>query len=68
MFLACLFIASFAGSEHAYATAPALFYVACLTLSELSQFDWEYVTEVIPACVTALTMPFSLRSLAYRRE
>ncbi len=42
-----------------YATAPALFYVACLMLRELVELDWEDLTEVVPACVTALLMPFT---------
>ncbi|MGN7126612.1 NCS2 family permease [Methylorubrum thiocyanatum] len=59
LFLACLFFAPLAGSVPAYATAPALFYVACLMLRELTALDWDDVTEVIPACVTALLMPFT---------
>ena len=59
LFLACLFIAPLAGSVPAYATAPALFYVACLMLHELVDLDWDDLTEVIPACVTALLMPFT---------
>ena len=59
LFLACLFLSPLAGSVPAYATAPALFYVACLMLRELVELDWEDTTEVIPACVTALLMPFT---------
>lgn len=59
LFLACLFIAPLAGSVPPYATAPALFYVACLMLRELNDLEWDDVTEVIPACVTALMMPFT---------
>jgi adenine/guanine/hypoxanthine permease len=59
LFLACLFIAPLAGSVPAYATAPALFFVACLMLRELVDLDWEDTTEVIPAAVTALAMPFT---------
>ncbi len=59
LFLACLFIAPLAGTVPAYATAPALFYVACLMLRELTHLNWDDVTEVIPACVTALLMPFT---------
>lgn len=43
----------------AYATAPALFYVACLMIRDLVELDWDDKTEVLPACVTALTMPFT---------
>lgn len=59
LFLACLFFAPLAGSVPPYATAPALFYVACLMLRELVALDWDDITEVIPACVTALMMPFT---------
>jgi len=33
--------------------------VACLMLRELTELDWDDTTEVIPAAVTALTMPFT---------
>lgn len=59
LFLLCLFFAPLAGSVPAYATAPALFYVACLMLRELVELEWGDLTEVIPACVTALLMPFT---------
>ena len=59
LFLACLFFAPLAGSVPPYATAPALFYVACLMLRELVHLDWDDITEVVPACVTALLMPFT---------
>ncbi|MGV7034486.1 NCS2 family permease [Methylobacterium symbioticum] len=59
LFLLCLFFAPLAGSVPAYATAPALFYVACLMLRELVDLDWDDLTEVVPACVTALLMPFT---------
>jgi AGZA family xanthine/uracil permease-like MFS transporter len=59
LFLACLVFAPLAGSVPAYATAPALFYVACLMLRELTELDWDESTEVVPAAVTALAMPFT---------
>lgn len=59
LFLACLFIAPLAGVVPAYATAPALFFVACLMLRELTELDWDDTTEVVPAAVTALAMPFT---------
>ena len=59
LFLACLFFAPLAGSVPAYATAPALFYVACLMLRELVDLEWDDLTEVVPACVAALLMPFT---------
>ncbi|MHA7599799.1 NCS2 family permease [Alicycliphilus sp. T452] len=59
LFLACLFIAPLAGVVPAYATAPALFFVACLMLRELTELDWDDSTEIVPAAVTALMMPFT---------
>lgn len=59
LFLACLFISPLAGAVPAYATAPALLFVACLMLRELTELDWDEPTEVIPAVITALMMPFT---------
>jgi AGZA family xanthine/uracil permease-like MFS transporter len=59
MFLACLMISPLAGSVPAYATAPALLFVGCLMLRDLVELNWEDTTEVIPAAVTALAMPFT---------
>lgn len=59
LFLACLFLAPLAGNIPAYATAPALLYVACLMARGLAEVDWEDVTEYAPAVVTALAMPLT---------
>jgi hypothetical protein len=59
LFLACLMISPLAGSVPAYATAPALFFVGCLMLRDLVELDWDDTTEVIPAALTALAMPFT---------
>lgn len=59
LFLACLVISPLAGTVPPYATAPALFYVACLMLRELVELNWDETTEVVPAAVTALVMPFT---------
>ena len=59
LFLACLFISPLAGAVPAYATAPALFFVACLMLRELTELNWDETTEVVPATVTALAMPLT---------
>jgi len=59
LFLAALFIAPLAGSVPAYATAPALLYVAGLMMRELIDIDWSDVTEATPAALTALIMPFT---------
>jgi len=59
LFLAALFISPLAGSVPAYATAPALLYVAGLMLHELVEIDWADVTEATPAALTAIIMPFT---------
>ncbi|MBI2736475.1 MAG: NCS2 family permease [Rhodospirillales bacterium] len=59
LFLLALFVSPLAGSIPAYATAPALFYVACLMVRSLTEIEWDDVTEAAPAVVTAITMPFT---------
>ncbi len=59
LFLAALFFSPLAGSVPAYATAPALLYVAGLMMRELVEIHWEDVTEAAPAALTALMMPFT---------
>jgi AGZA family xanthine/uracil permease-like MFS transporter len=59
LFLLSLFLAPLAGTVPAYATAPALFYVACLMTRGLAEIDWEDVTEYAPAVVAAFTMPLT---------
>ncbi|WP_459614216.1 NCS2 family permease [Bordetella sp. 2513F-2] len=59
LFLAALFISPLAGSVPAYATAPALLYVAGLMMRELIEIDWNDVAEATPAALTALIMPFT---------
>lgn len=59
LFVAALFFAPLAGTIPAYATAPALFYVACLMMRGLTELDWEDATEYAPAVVTAITMPLT---------
>jgi len=59
LFLACLFFAPLAGVVPGYATAPALLYVSCLMLRELADLPWDDATEVVPATLTALMMPFT---------
>jgi len=59
LFLLSLLVAPAAGAVPAYATAPAIFFVACIMARGLSEFDWEDVTESAPAVVTALAMPLT---------
>ncbi len=59
LFLCALFFAPVITVVPAYATAPALVYVAGLMLSELSHVKWDDVTEAIPAALTVFAMPFT---------
>jgi AGZA family xanthine/uracil permease-like MFS transporter len=59
LFLAALFFAPLAGVVPGYATAPALLYVSCLMLREMVDLPWDDATEVVPATLTALLMPFT---------
>jgi AGZA family xanthine/uracil permease-like MFS transporter len=43
----------------AYATAAALFYVACVMARGLAEVDWDDITEYAPAVVAAVTMPLT---------
>lgn len=59
LFLLALFFAPLAGAVPAYATAPALIYVACLMMREFKEIEWDDITEAVPAGLTALMMPFT---------
>lgn len=59
LFLLTLFFAPLAGTVPAFATAPALLFVACLMTRGLAEIDWDDVTEYAPAVLTALSMPLT---------
>lgn len=59
LFLLTLFFSPLAGAVPAFATAPALLFVACLMARGLAEIDWEDPTEYAPAVVTAITMPLT---------
>jgi AGZA family xanthine/uracil permease-like MFS transporter len=59
LFLLALFFAPLAGTVPAYATAPALLFVACIMTRALAEVDWEDPTEYAPAVVTAISMPLT---------
>jgi AGZA family xanthine/uracil permease-like MFS transporter len=59
LFLLALFLAPLATSIPAFATAPALLFVACLMAKSLQELDWADATDYMPAIVTAITMPFT---------
>jgi len=59
LFALCLFLSPLASTIPAYATAPALLFVACLMVRGLAEINWDDVTEVAPAVVTAVSMPLT---------
>jgi len=59
LFLLSLFFSPLAGSIPAYATAPALMFVAVLMLSSLASIDWEDLAVAAPVAVAALAMPLT---------
>lgn len=59
LFLLCLGFAPLARSIPAFATAPALVFVAAHFARNLADVDWEDATEYAPAVVTAILMPLT---------
>lgn len=59
LFLAALVLSPLANTVPAYATAPALLFVACLMAQGITEIDWQDATEYVPAVVLAMTMPFT---------
>ena len=59
LFLLCLFLAPLAETVPPYATAPALLFVACLMARGLAEINWDDITDVAPAVITALSMPLT---------
>jgi AGZA family xanthine/uracil permease-like MFS transporter len=59
LFLLALFLAPLAAAIPAFATAPALIYVACLMAHSLKALPWEDSTEYLPAILGAMAMPFT---------
>lgn len=59
LFAASLLFAPLIGAVPAYATAPALIFVAGLFAREMKDIAWDDITEALPALVTALAIPFT---------
>ncbi len=58
-FLLALFLSPLAGTIPAYATAPALVFVACLMAPSLKDINWDDITDYAPSVITAITMPLT---------
>ncbi|WP_439212313.1 NCS2 family permease [Duffyella gerundensis] len=59
LFVLSLFFSPLAASVPAFATAPALLFIAVLMASGLAEIDWKDITTAAPVTVTALTMPLT---------
>lgn len=59
LFVLSLFFSPLASSVPAFATAPALLFIAVLMTSGLAEIDWKDITTAAPVTVTALTMPLT---------
>ena len=58
-FLLSIGLAPLAQTVPAYATAPALVFVACMMIACLKSVSWDDVTEYVPVAVIAITMPLT---------
>ncbi len=59
LFLLCLGFAPLAQSIPAYATGPALVFVATFFARNLNDIDWDDTTEYAPAMLAAILMPLT---------
>lgn len=59
LLLLSLFFSPLAASIPAFATAPALIVVGAMMITELEKFDWSDTSELIPAFIIIVTIPFT---------
>ena len=59
LFGVCLWLAPLAQSIPAFATAPALVFIATYFLRNLKDIDWDDVSEYAPAVLAAIIMPLT---------
>ena len=59
LFLLALFLSPLAELIPAFATAPAIMFIACLMTKAFIDVNWKDFTEYAPAVITALTMPLT---------
>jgi len=64
LFAACLGLAPLAQSVPAFATAPALIFIATYFLRNVKDINWDDVSEYAPAVLAAIVMPLTY-SIAY---
>ena len=59
LFIASLFFMPIVGIVPSAATAPALIIVGVMMMSNVTKLDWDDYTEIIPAFMAMVTMPFA---------
>jgi len=59
LFASCIFFEPLFASIPAFATAPALIFVAANFLSSLKRVEWDDLSQAVPVMVIALVMPVS---------
>ena len=59
LFLLSVFISPIAESIPVFATAPALIFVGVLMLKSIIRIDWDDFSEVLPAFIVMVSMPFT---------
>jgi len=59
LFLLALFFRPLVGIVPAAATAPALIIVGTMMITNITKLDWDDFTEILPAFVTMIFMPFA---------
>lgn len=59
-FLIALFLSPLAATIPSFATAPALLFVGCLMIRNVTSINWKDYTELVPSLVTVLVIPFTL--------
>lgn len=59
LFLGSLFLSPMAAMVPAYATAPALLFIAVLMTHSMFQINWDDLTEAAPVVIAAVSMPLS---------
>ncbi|OGT06842.1 MAG: guanine permease [Gammaproteobacteria bacterium GWF2_41_13] len=59
LFLFTLFLSPLAQTIPAYATSPALLFVACLMLKQVAKIHWDSFTDAIPSAMTLILIPLT---------
>lgn len=59
LFVCALFLSPLAKTIPDYAVSPALLYVGILMVKSAVRLNWRSVSEIIPAIVTMITIPFT---------